>query len=179
MPIVAATLPISLPDGRGVGIRAITAADCDRLREAFERLSPESRYRRFLAPVAELSAAMLQSLTDVDHSNHEALVAICPGSGQIVGVARFVRLADDREAAELAVTVADDWQHDGLGTVLVALLADRARACGVHRFVGEMLWRNRPMHHLLRELAIPEIHGCDGVDEFSVLLPAEPVAAGR
>jgi nucleotide-binding universal stress UspA family protein len=165
-----------LPDGRAIQVRAIRAADREGLQEAFERLSPTSRYRRFLAPVHELSDAMLGQFTDVDHHDHEALVAIDPATGQLVGVARFIRVAHDPEAAELAVTVADAWQSDGVGTVLVALLADRAREEGVHRFVGSMYWRNPPMHELLRELGTPHVHGSDGVDEFSLSLPDEPVA---
>lgn len=167
---------VALPDGRAIGVRPIRPADERLLGEAFERLSPESRYRRFLSPIRELPPGTLHHLTAIDHHDHEALVAIAPGSGAIVGVCRFIRSAADPEAAELAVTVDDAWQGAGVGTVLVALLIDRARAEGVLRFVGEMLWANTQMHELLRELGSPEFHGSVGVDEFSLRLPAHSAA---
>ncbi len=166
----------TLPDGRTLGVRPIRADDERLLSEAFARLSPESRYRRFLSPIQELPHGALRHLTDVDHHDHEALVAIAPGSGTIVGVARFIRVPDRPRNAELAVTVDDAWQSAGVGTVLVALLVDRARAEGVRRFVGEMLWANDPMRELLRELGTPELHGSMGISEFSLTLPDEPVA---
>jgi nucleotide-binding universal stress UspA family protein/RimJ/RimL family protein N-acetyltransferase len=159
-----------------VDVRPIRASDRALLREAFERLSPESRYRRFLAPIHELSDAMLTYFSDVDHHHHEALVALDPSTGRLIGVTRYIRVAGDTPAAELAVTVADEWQADGVGTVLVALLADRARDEGIRRFVGSMYWRNPPMHHLLAELGHPAVNGSDGVDAFSLDLPDEPVA---
>ena len=64
------------------------------LRAGFERLSEESRYRRFLAPMQELSGSMLRYLTEVDHHDHEALVAV-GADGTLVGVARSVRSAGD------------------------------------------------------------------------------------
>jgi nucleotide-binding universal stress UspA family protein/GNAT superfamily N-acetyltransferase len=167
---------VDLPDGRAIDVRPIRVADRSLLGDAFDRLGPESRYRRFLAPIHELSEAMLSHFSDVDHHHHEALVALDPVTGRLIGVARFIRVARDPEAAELAVTVSDEWQSDGVGTVLVAFLVDRAREEGVLRFVGSMYWRNPPMHELLRELGEPEIHGSDGVDEFSLSLPDEPVA---
>jgi RimJ/RimL family protein N-acetyltransferase len=167
---------LTLPDGREIDVRPIRAADEGLLSEAFARLSPESRYRRFLSPIPALPPGMLRHMTDVDHHDHEALVAVAPGSGAIVGVARFIRSGDSPQAAELAVTVDDAWQLAGVGTVLVALLVDRARAEGVQRFVGEMLWANTPMHQLLREFGAPDFHGSIGVDEFSMPLPTTSVA---
>jgi len=162
---------VALPDGRAIGVRPIRSSDEQLLGDAFARLSPESRYRRFLSPIRELPPGTLHHLTDVDHHDHEAFVAIAPGSGAIVGVARFIRSAGNPEAAELSVTVDDSWQCAGVGTVLVALLIDRARAEGVLRFVGEMLWANTPVHELLRVLGAPDFHGSLGVDEFSLPLP--------
>jgi hypothetical protein len=54
---------------------------------------------------------MLAYFAEVDHSEREAVIALEPGSGQAIGVARCVRLSDDSEAAEAAVAVIDDWQR--------------------------------------------------------------------
>lgn len=94
-------------------------------------MSPESRYRRFLAARDRLSEAELDYLTRVDHHDHEALVALVLETQEGVGLARFVRLPEDPEDAEVAIAVADAWQRRGVGTARAA-----AR--------GELsLWRRR------------------------------------
>jgi len=85
-------------------------------------------------PVDELSQAELRYSTRVDHHDHEALGALDDRTGRGVGVAPYVRHANDPQTAEIAVTVADAWQSLGLGTELLAKLADRARAGGIQRF---------------------------------------------
>jgi RimJ/RimL family protein N-acetyltransferase/nucleotide-binding universal stress UspA family protein len=128
-----------LRDGSTLELRPITATDRELLAEAFERLSPQSRYRRFFSPVSQLSQRQLDYLTDVDHHDHEALVALA--DGQIVGVARFVRTRPG--VAEPAIVVSDDWQGRGLGAQLLDALADRAREEGVDCFVAPVLSENR------------------------------------
>jgi nucleotide-binding universal stress UspA family protein/GNAT superfamily N-acetyltransferase len=104
------------------------------LAATFERLSEESRYRRFFTTKNELSPAELAYLTDVDHKDHEAIIAIDPSGGEALGVARYIRSKDDAEVAEVAVTVADDWQRRGLGRALLNRLTYHARREGVRRF---------------------------------------------
>jgi RimJ/RimL family protein N-acetyltransferase len=141
-----------LRSGDTVLIRPIRPSDKQLLLDAFERLSPESRYRRFFSPVQELGARQLHYLTEVDHHTHEALVAVDPKTGAGVAVARFVRSAADRAVAEFAVAVADDWQGRGLGTELLQELSDRATEEGVSRFSAFVLAENSPMLHVLRAL---------------------------
>ena len=140
-------------EGVVLRVRPISAGDRDALRDAFEKLSPESRYRRFLAPVQHLSAAQVGAFTRVDHDSQEALVAIDP-QGEIVGVARFVRDAARSDTAEVAVTIADEWQHCGVGTALLHRLAERAEDLGIERFVATCLIGNNDMLQLLREVGI-------------------------
>src|SRR5947209_581419 len=139
-----------LRDGSAVSIRAIEPADRPLLEAAFDRLSAESRYRRFMRPMQQLSRAELDYLTAVDHRDHEALVAISAG-GDIVGVARYVR-AEERDAAEAAVTVADDWQGRGLGSALLDRLVDRAREERIARFRAVVLSENRRALGVLESL---------------------------
>lgn len=139
-----------LRDGSAVLVRPIEPSDSDLLRAGFERLSDESRYRRFLSPVARLSESQLRYLTDVDHRDHEALIAIDPDSGEAVAVARYVRT--DAETAEFAVTVVDDWQGRGLGTAVLELLTGRARDEGIMRFGALLLAGNAEMLELLGRL---------------------------
>ena len=75
--------------------------------------SEDSRYRRFFQPVHELSAENLRFLTEVDHHDDEALVAL--DDDEAVGVARYVRSAEKPSRAEVAVSVVDDYQGEGVG----------------------------------------------------------------
>lgn len=152
-------------------IRPIEPSDKEALAAAFERLSPESRYRRFFAPRGSLSRRELAYLTEVDHVDHEALVAIDPRSGDGIGVARYVRL-EDPAVAELGVAVIDDWQGQGIGSLLLQRLSEAARGNGVERFSALILEENKPMLSLLGELGQVERKGReDGAVRLEVELP--------
>jgi GNAT superfamily N-acetyltransferase len=158
--------------GDVLGVRPIAPGDKAALIRAFEHLSEESRYRRFLAPIRHLTRHELAYFTELDHRDHEALIAVTP-EGEIVGVARYVRLDDRPEVAEVAVTVTDAWQGRGVGTALLERLARRARDNDVGSFLGICLADNADMQELLRELS----PGCstrrvgDGLVEVEVELP--------
>jgi nucleotide-binding universal stress UspA family protein/RimJ/RimL family protein N-acetyltransferase len=125
---------ITLRDGARVTLRPIAPEDKPLLAALFERLSEESRYRRFFTTKNELSAAELDYLVDIDHSDHEAIIAIDRSTGEALGVARYIRPEEDAEVAEVAVAVADDWQGRGLGRALLDRVSYRARREGVRRF---------------------------------------------
>lgn len=96
---------LTLRDGARVSVRPIRPEGRDALRDAFERLSDRSRYQRFLSPVSRLTSSMLTYLTEVDHRDHGALIALPAERGDIGAVARYVNTGHAR--AEAAVTVAD------------------------------------------------------------------------
>jgi RimJ/RimL family protein N-acetyltransferase len=167
-----------LRDGERIEIRPIRPEDRDALAEGIRRLSPESRYRRFFAPIAGLTDAQLTYLTEIDHHDHEALVAVEPGTERGIGVARFVRSDDDPELAEFAVAVADDWHRRGVGSELLNRLADRAREEGIRRFSGSILEENRPMLQLADELGDVSVRDrAAGAVEIEVELPEEGIGA--
>jgi RimJ/RimL family protein N-acetyltransferase len=141
-----------LRDGSEVLIRPIQGADAPALADGFARLSPRSRQMRFLTSKAELSAAELRYLTEVDHHDHEALGAVDHAAGRGVGVARYIRSAEDARSAEIAVTVVDEWQGRGLGTELVAQLSQRALAEGIRRFTGLAAADNVAVARLARSI---------------------------
>jgi nucleotide-binding universal stress UspA family protein len=141
---------ITLRDGTRVAIRPLEPDDRDALAEGFARLSPESRYRRFFAPVAELRQRDLDYLTRVDHHDHEALVAVDPQSGEGIGVARYVRTGPD--VAEPAMVVADDWQGRGVASRLLDALARRALEEGIERFEAPVLAGNDDAIRVLERL---------------------------
>jgi RimJ/RimL family protein N-acetyltransferase len=141
-----------LRDGSGVLIRPVRPSDAELLAEGFERLSPESRRLRFLTAKDVLRPAELRYLTDVDHHDHEAIGALDLASGQGAGIARYIRDVKDPRTAEIAVTIVDGWQGRGLGTELVARLAERARAEGIERFVALTAGSNVAMGLLLQHM---------------------------
>ena len=162
---------VTLRDGSRVTVRPIGSQDGDALRTGFEALSAESRYRRFLSGTPTLSDAYVRYLTDVDHHDHEALVALAP-DGVGVGVARFVRSRVDPESAEVAVTVVDEWQGRGAGTALLVRLVDRARDEGIVRFSALMLATNHEMLELLEHLGpVRVLEQSVGTVEVEITLP--------
>jgi RimJ/RimL family protein N-acetyltransferase/nucleotide-binding universal stress UspA family protein len=140
-----------LRDGSTLIVRPIEPADRELLRGGFEQLSEHSRYMRFQSAMASLSDQQLAYLTDVDHHDHEALLALDANNPEeIVGVARFVRVKED--VAECAVVVADPWQGRGVGTELLDRLVDRAREEDVERFTALVLAENAEALRLLERL---------------------------
>jgi GNAT superfamily N-acetyltransferase len=166
---------IQLADGSLVEIRPLGPDDKDGLAAGFERLSELSRYRRFLSPTAKLSARQLAYLTEVDHHDHEALVAVDPSTRHGLGVARYVRSSENAQEAEFAVAVADDWQRRGLGTALVEHLAERALREGIVRFTALVLADNEPVAHMLERVGPVERRPVDAATvEVSMSIPAQP-----
>jgi GNAT superfamily N-acetyltransferase len=167
------TAPASLRDGREALLRPLVSDDRGRIIAAFDRLSEQSRYRRFFAPLRELSDQSLEYLTDIDHSDHEAIVALDPDSGELIGVARYVRVEAGSDRAEAAVVVADDWQHVGLGRALLERLVVRARAEGICRFTALVQADNRRALELLGEIGPTSRSPEGGLVELDIELPEE------
>lgn len=161
---------VRLPDGTDAFVLPLRRTDRAALVAEFETLAPESRRRRFLAPVVHLSDAMLHHLVDdVDGVDHVALVLCVETSPDVydpVALARMVRYDDAPDAADLAVTVKDDWQGRGVATVLLEVLV-RHRPAGVSRIVTEVLNDNpaslRMLHRLGPTTVEHQAHGVDGV----------------
>ena len=143
-----------LSDGTRVRIRPVEPADGPRLEVAMTRLSSESIRRRFLAAKPSLTAAEVRYLTDVDGSEHIALVAVLDEDPeQVAGVARCVRTEPGGDSAEFAIVVGDELQALGLGTALATALAERACAVGIRRFEATTLAENTAVQHLIEGLA--------------------------
>jgi GNAT superfamily N-acetyltransferase len=163
-----------LCDGSAVVIRPVQRTDAGRLADGFSRMSNESRRQRFLLPKKALTAAELRYFTDVDHHDHAALGALDSDDGRGVGIARYVRNANDPDAAEVAVAVIDEWHRRGLGTLLLARLSERARQVGIKRFTGLVSADNVAMIAMLHRFgaAITRINGEAGTYEYELSLVA-------
>jgi acyl-CoA synthetase (NDP forming)/RimJ/RimL family protein N-acetyltransferase len=138
---------VLLRDGATAHLRPINPADAGSLERFHEGQSAESIYLRYFAPMPRLSARDVHRFTHVDHVDRVAFV--CTLGDAIVGIARYDRI--DEHSAEVAFNVSDAHQGRGLSSVLLEHLAAAARENGIHRFVAEVLPRNRKMLTVFRE----------------------------
>jgi RimJ/RimL family protein N-acetyltransferase len=170
---------VTLRSGDVVRIRPVRPDDEPALARAYANLGEQSRYRRFFTVMPELPRAILKAAVEVDHADHEALVAVPLLSAEIVGECRFIRLPDQPDTAEVGVTVVDAWQGRGLGSALLARLSERAAEAGIEYFTAEVLAENRTMLGLLPNLGQVETESRGPVVTARVELaepPRQPVA---
>jgi GNAT superfamily N-acetyltransferase len=133
-----------------VNTRPVQPDDEARFLRLWPRLSPETRYRRFHAPVHQLPRALVHRLLHVDHDRREALVALV--GGEVVGVARYDRSPTDPASAECAVVVEDAWQNVGLGRQLLGELRALAARRGIRELTATVQADNERMVGLIRRL---------------------------
>jgi len=158
---------VHLSDGQRIHLRPMRPSDKQMLLDGFEHLSPDSRYARFMAPKSTLSERELRYLTQVDGINHFAIGAIrrhLVSKPEGVGSARFVRLSDQPDTAEPAVTVLDDFHGKGLGSIMLQRLIEAAWERDVRWFCTELLADNTASRRMIESLS-PEVrfrHAGDG-----------------
>ncbi|RMI28981.1 GNAT family N-acetyltransferase [Nocardia stercoris] len=132
-------------------IRPLTAADRAALRRLPDRVSPTSAVLRFHGAVKMLTEPTLDRLLDLEPGQREAVVAV--DARGIAGVARFARDAVDSDTAEIAILIADEWQHHGVGGQLLHRLVEQARHAGITLFRADLLAENTAARHLLSNVA--------------------------
>ncbi|MFJ2362287.1 GNAT family N-acetyltransferase [Pseudomonas sp. NPDC087697] len=142
----------ALTDGRHVLIRPLTEKDREREYAFIKRLSPESRHMRFLAQINEPGAAMLDQLMDIDCKQRMAYIALVHENGKLIeiGVSRYA--ATGEHECECAISVADEWQHLGLGTMLMEHLIRTAHKNGFRQMYSIDASSNVPMRDLAKSL---------------------------
>jgi RimJ/RimL family protein N-acetyltransferase len=139
-----------LRDGSRALLRPLRPSDRELYLRSFDHLSPQTRYMRFFSPKPHLSDAEVRYFVDVDHHDHEAIVAIALPGGEGIGVARYVRDPAHPDTAEISITIADEQQGLGLGAQLLELVAERAAEEGVERLRASVLADNTRMLRLIR-----------------------------
>ena len=169
--------PLHLADTRCVWLRPLSFEDAPRLVDLCQRISPESRRRRFLRSTVPCDAREAERLASVDQAERVA-VAVVPSpapDAPIIGVGRFH--TDSPRHAELALLVDDPYQGVGLGRLLLNRLADQAFRQGLHVLEGHVFYDNQPMLHLLRTSGHPVQVRWDGGDVLSVELEVGQLVA--
>ena len=147
----------AVADGRHVLIRPLTADDREREYNFIKSLSRESRHARFLGEITEPGKPLLDQLMDVDYRKRMAYIALVHDNGTLIeiGVARYAE-AKEHEC-ECAVTVADGWQHLGLGSILMQHLMKSAREHGFKRMYTVDAATNRPLRELTHALGFQTV----------------------
>jgi GNAT superfamily N-acetyltransferase len=130
--------------------RPVRPDDEARFRRLWPRLSRDTIYRRFHAPIQRLPTATVRRLVEVDHDLREAVVAEV--GDDVVAVARYDRSPDDPSTAEFAVLVEDAWQGVGLGRQLIVELIRLAAERGVRTLTATVQADNDRMLGLIRRL---------------------------
>ena len=170
-----------LRDGTRVSLHSIGPEDRACIARGFEQLSPQARESRFLRPMSRLDGATLDYLTAIDGHRHLAVGAHAGiHDDEQVGLARCVRLDDEPETAEIAVTVLDPWQRRGAARVLVTELARGADAVGIRCFRALFRYDNLGVARLLQGAGVPFVPDGGGMIRADIplelILRAPPVS---
>ena len=149
----------TLRDGRAVTIRLMHPGDKQRLIEAFAKLDRQSVYTRFFSYRKELPPGPLNRIDRIDGVRLAALV-VTLGEGDdeaVIGSATYVAetAADGVREAEVAFTIEEDFQRQGLAGRLLAALAQIARRHGIGRLKAEVLAGNAPMLAVFQRCGLP------------------------
>jgi acetyltransferase len=169
--------PLRLADTRRVWLRPLSFDDAPRLVDLCQRISPESRRRRFLRSTIPCDVREAERFASIDQAERVALAVVpnLASDAPIIGVGRFH--AENSARAELALLVDDEYQRVGLGRVLLSRLADHAFRRGLRVLIGHVLYDNQPMLHLLRTSGHPVQVRWDGGDVLSVEVDMRQPAA--
>jgi RimJ/RimL family protein N-acetyltransferase len=171
------SVDVTLRDGAVLHIRGIRPDDKENLAAFFNRLSPETRYFRFLGAKTCLTDDELAYLTELDFVRRAALVAELAeeGSPLLVGVARYATAPGEDEARpEVALAVDDAHQGRGIGTLLLTHLSKHAASQGITEFDAYLLADNERMLNVFKRCGF-EMSGVveGGVLRLILTLPGE------
>ncbi len=166
-----------LHDGSTVRLRPVRAADEPALLDLLERLDEDSRVFRFFSGAPDLGRAA-REMADVDYAGRYGLVATRGGDDRLVGHGSYIESSPGR--AEVAFEVADEMQGRGLGTLLLAHLAEVAEANDISVFVAEVMPQNHRMVDVFRESGFPvEISSIPGAIQIQLPTSLSAPAVAR
>ena len=130
--------------GVSVHVRPVAITDEATLRDMFYRLSDESTYRRFLAHKRVHPHEEMQDLVNLDFEASMGLVVTLPGNEEIIAMARY-DVDPATQLADIAFVVVDEWQHKGIGALLMRRMKEIAQARGLKGFQADVMGTNRAM----------------------------------
>ncbi len=150
---------VVLRDGTLATLRLMRPDDRERLVAAFATLDRESIYVRFFSHRKEIPEAALRRIDEIDFVRLLGLV-VTIGTGAdetLIGSATYVAdsAAAGARTAEVAFTIVDEHQGQGLAGRLLAVAADIARRHGIARFTADVLFHNAPMLKVFARSGLP------------------------
>ena len=143
---------VVLKDGSTVQVRPMRPEDDAGLLGLFQSLSEQSIWLRFYS-LKKGAALAAEAHREANLDRTFGLVALSGPESRIVGHAFYAGL--DEQRAEVAFTIADDFQGRGLGTILLGQLAEVAEANGIQTFEAEVVAANHAMIKVFRESGFP------------------------
>ena len=143
-------------DNRQYVVRPIQGIDREHLVAGLGKMSPTTRYHRFLTARTDFTDEELDFLISCDGKDHIAYVCRALEAngqeGEGVAVARFFRDPNNREWGEVAIVVIDAWQEVGLGSILLGTLAKQCRTTGAKGWRATLLGENERAAHLFAKV---------------------------
>lgn len=133
--------------------RQVRPGDQPLITEAIRTASRETLLHRFFSPIQSVAPDLLRRMLEIDRSQETCIVGVVEenGAARIICGARYVRLPE-AGCAEIAFTVHDDFQHRGLGTFMLRLLAKLAATDGIRWFEADVMTSNQKMLNLFRKV---------------------------
>jgi RimJ/RimL family protein N-acetyltransferase len=150
-----------LRDGREVEIRTLRPDDKEEMLTAIGRTGTQSLQRRFFVLKRNFSEKEIAFFVNVDFVNHVALIALAEEDGHkvVIGGGRYVVTEPGR--AEIAFVVIDDYQGQGVATLLMRYLAIAARRAGLKELIAEVLPENAAMRKVFSKFGFQPRRGLD------------------
>lgn len=160
--------------GKKFNVASLTPADRAQIQAGLKLMSHESIRNRFMGSKKEFTEKELDYLTSLDGWNHYALgVEESEGAHRGVAVIRMVRSGEDPSAAEVAITIIDEYQRIGLGSLLLDLIFLAAREREIERFSFTFLPQNEGIIKLVTKKGVPVIER--GQDSVRMILLADHI----
>lgn len=168
--------PATLKNGESVLVREVTSTDRHLLEIGFARLSDRTRYFRFLGVHKNLTEKELDGFTAANGPDHVAVGALLKDgpTPEPIGIARYIRLTDQKHVAEIAITIADQYQHQGLGSLLLGVLSKFAKLAEITEFNALVHSQNTAMLGLLTQLG--GVQAAFGGEDIEVTLPVSSIS---
>ncbi|MFT6446314.1 GNAT family N-acetyltransferase [Pseudophaeobacter arcticus] len=168
--------PTPLKNGVSVLVRDVTPTDRHLLEIGFAHLSGRARYFRFLGAHNPLTEKELDRFTAANDPDHVAAGALlrCRTIPEPIGIARYIRLPDQKHVAEIAITIADQYQHQGLGSLLLGALAKFARQGRITEFNALIHSENTAMLGLLDQFG--GVQTALGGEDIEVTFPVSTIS---
>lgn len=165
-PYLPPAFKTTLPSGIPVLVRHVGPADASRLKEGFRLISSLARRRHFPGDdIKELGEEQLKLLAQVDHKNYCIWGALNPAKPDEpgIGIARYRRLAEEPSAADVAITILDQYQGTGAGLLLHACLHATASRNKIRHFYYEVAGQNERFIRHLKSLGAEHVGRVVGV----------------